>query len=98
MSDGDIRTRVHRDSADGRLVIERVQDVAPILDTNKSLQGEAQSRRSDLKHVATIPNVIIEKWMMEEGVPFLRMEGEEFARFIRRKLADPDYRYLRTDK
>lgn len=92
---GDIVTRVHRDRADKRIIFERVQDVEPILDANKALQGERQ--RGDFRHIASIPNVIIEKWMNESGAPILSMGSEEFARFIRRKLADPDNAFLRTD-
>ena len=34
--------------------------------------------------------------MNEEGAPVLGMSQHEFARFIRRKLDDPDWRFLRT--
>lgn len=92
---GDIVSRVHRDKADGTVTFERRQDVEPILDANKALQGERQ--RGDFRHIASIPNVLIERWMNEEGAPVLSMGSEEFARFIRRKLADPDNAFLRTD-
>ena len=46
--------------------------------------------------VAFVPNVVLEKWMNEEGVPVLGLPADEFARFIRRKLNDPDWRNLRT--
>ena len=36
----DLRTRLHL-QPDGRLVAETVQDVQPILDRNKALQGQA---------------------------------------------------------
>lgn len=94
---GDIVTRIHRNRADRSVTFERVQDVEPILDDNKRLQGEPQSRKSDFRHLATVPNVILEKWINEEGAPVLSMSSHEFARFIRRKLDDPQYAYLRTD-
>lgn len=94
MSDADIRSRVAVDRADGTVTFERVQDVAPILDDNRQLEQQAQ--RGDFRHVGTVPNVLIEKWINEEGAPVLAMSSDEFARFIRRKLDDPDYRYLRT--
>lgn len=96
LSEGNIISRVHRDRSDGRVIFERLQDVEPILDDNKRLEGESQSRKADFRHIATIPNVIIEKWIAEEGAPVLAMSSHEFAAFIRRKLNDPDYRYLRT--
>jgi len=90
-----IRTRVHRDSAERLIHFERVQDVEPILARNKALRDEPQ--RGDFRHIASIPNVILERWMNEEGVNYLALPGEEFARLIRKKLADPDWRWLRTD-
>jgi hypothetical protein len=93
---GDIVTRVHRNRADRSITFERVQSVDGILDDNKRLQGEAQSRKSDFRHVGTVPCVLVEQWL-NEGAPVLRMSSHEFAKFIRRKLDDPAYAYLRTD-
>ena len=82
---------------DGLVVAETIQDVTPILDRNKALRAEAQ--RSDWgRHVASIPNVLIVKWLNEDGADVLRMGAQEFGAFIRRKLGDPDWRHLRTDK
>lgn len=92
---GDIVTRVHRDKADRRIIFERLQDVEPILDANKALQGERQ--RGDFRHIAQIPNVILEKWLHEEGANVLAMGTHEFEAFIRRKLDDQDNAFLRTD-
>ena len=90
-------TRVHVDAGEGTLTFERVQDVEPILERNKALQTMPQ--RSDWgRHIASIPNVILERWIHEEGVNYLGLPGEEFARLIRRKLRDPDWRHLRTLK
>jgi hypothetical protein len=36
--------------------------------------------------------------MNEEGANVLRMSSDEFGKFIRKKLDDPDWRHLRTDK
>ena len=47
-------------------------------------------------HAAT--KSVLERWIHEEGVNYLALPGEEFARLIRRKLNDPDWRHLRTDK
>lgn len=84
----------HHANSDG-IVVERIQDIAPILDRNRALQNEPQ-RTESFRHIGTVPNVLIEKWINEEGAPVLAMSAHEFARFIRRKLNDPDYAYLRT--
>lgn len=92
-----VATRVHLDRSEGVAHVERIQDVEPILERNKALQSIPQ--RSDFgRHIASIPNVILERWIHEEGVNYLALPGEEFARLIRRKLNDPDWRHLRTDK
>jgi hypothetical protein len=91
----DIRTRFHP-HGDGSFTIQRHDpDVEPTLDRNKALQSEPQ-RTDGLKHIASIPAVIIEKWMQETGAPLLSMPSHEFAKFIRKKLRDPQWRYLLT--
>jgi hypothetical protein len=82
---------------DGALIVNRVQDCEPILEANKALQ-KAGKQTGDFRHIGTVPCILIEKWMNEEGVPVLEMNKHEFAKFIRRKLDDPDWRFLRTDK
>lgn len=89
--------RIHLDADGDRLTIEHAQDVEAILDRNKVLQSQPQ--RSDWsRHIATIPNVVLVKWMNEDGVNVLGMSSEEFGAFIRRKLDDPDWRHLRVDR
>lgn len=92
-----VATRLHLDN--GTLIIERVQDVEPILEQNKAYRSEQQ--RSDWgRHVASVPCVIIEKWLNEEharGNTSMRYGSEEYWAMVRRKLNDPAYAYLRTD-
>jgi len=91
-----VRTRVHRDGSDRLIHFERVQDVEPVLESNKARRGQRQS--GDFRHIASIPNVVLERWMNEEGVNYLALPADEFARLIRRKLADPEWRWLRTSE
>lgn len=92
-------TRVHSTPSDRAYHFERVQDVEPILENNKRLKAEAQ--KSDFgRHVASIPSVIVEKWLNEEyarGNTELRFLGPGFNEFIAKKLKDPDNRAWRTD-
>src|ERR1700724_2793055 len=83
---------------DGDLTVEHVQDVEPIIEQNAALRAEPQ--RSDWgRWVASIPNVIIVKWMDEEAargnhvLPFTK----EFDEIVARKLKDPEWAYLRVD-
>jgi hypothetical protein len=90
--------RFHRDGKN--IAIEHSQDVEPILEHNKLLRGEEQ--RSDWgRHVASIPNVIYVKWLDEEhrkGNTSLRLFTPEFDEIVQKKLQDPEWAYLRTDK
>lgn len=83
-----------------KIVVVSEQDVEPILERNHALRGEPQ--RSDWgRHVASIPNVILVKWLNDEyarGNTRLRLFSAEFNDLVARKLRDPDWKYLRTDE
>ena len=84
---------------DRDVTVELVQDVEPILDHNAQLRATPQ--KSDWgRHVASIPNVIMVKWLNEEyarGNVGLRLFSEEMDKIVDRKLKDPEWAYLRTD-
>lgn len=84
---------------DGTVYAKRVQDVESIIENNKELRKEAQ--RSDWgRHVASIPNVILERWLNEAweyGNTSIKLFGAEMDALVERKLKDPEWKYLRTD-
>ncbi len=86
--------------SDGKVSVEQIQDVEPILEHNKMLR--TQEQKSDWgRHVANIPNVIYVQWLNEEharGNLSLRMFTPEFDLIVQKKLNDPEWAYLRTDK
>jgi hypothetical protein len=88
------------DAAEKLTIIEEWQDCEAIIERNKALKSERQ--KSDWgRHVATIPNIIISQWLKEEwdrGHSTIRLGGPEFDKMVERKLKDPDWRWLRTDK
>ena len=92
--------RPHLASNGRELAIEHVQDVAPILEWNRQArQGEQHGDWG--RHVARIPNVIYVKWLNEEharGNTALRPFTPEFDLVVQRKLDDPEWAYLRTDR
>jgi len=99
VSDGSIVNRAFYDAGEREFTFLRVQDVEPIIEHNKRLQGEQQTGGS-FRHIGTIPNILLEKWLHEEldrGNVGLRIGSDEFDRLIARKLQDPDYAFLRTD-
>lgn len=95
-----VQVRPHLDSNGKDLAIEHIQDVEPILEWNR--QARKDEQRSDWgRHVARIPNVIYVKWLYEEhakGNTGLRMFTPEFDLIVQRKLNDPEWAYLRTDR
>jgi hypothetical protein len=82
----------------GTVIASTTQDVEPILARNARLREGPQCGEWG-RHVASIPNVILLKWLNEEharGNIGLRLFTREFDALVARKLADPDWRYLRT--
>jgi len=100
LSDGQVHTRFHYDDTTGAQTIERIQNIEPILNSNKREQtfsDNGYSKSRDLKKIASIPMVVIEKWMKDDGVNVLALTGPERTKYFRKKLNDSDNRYLRTD-
>ena len=64
--DGTIARVLHTESAefDDTFHIETVEDVAPILESVKTLREDHRAR-SDMKHVARVPVTVVEKAMRE---------------------------------
>jgi hypothetical protein len=94
-----VTTKLKIDNGD--LIVQRTQDCEPIIEHNKVLQGIPQASTGTEtwgRHVASIPNVIIEQWCVESGVNLFALPQHEFARFIKAKINDPDWRWLRTDR
>lgn len=92
--------KLYVDEGEKKLTFVNVQDVEPILDLNKAQRSEEQY--SDWgRRIARIPNAIMLQWYYEEqakGNTTLQMYSEEFDKIVARKLQDPDWAYLRTDK
>lgn len=96
----DITNKAFYDPADRALTFTRTQDITDILDRNKELQSLRQDPKADWRHTASIPNVIYEKWVSEEwarGNKITAIFGPQMEEVIKRKLADPDNKWLRTD-
>lgn len=87
------RTWYESDGAGGfRLVTEA--DCEPVLDGNKQLQsGSGRDYwKGDVRKEASIPNVILMKWLVEDGIQYWTPEGQ--SRIVK-KLNDPEWRYLK---
>jgi hypothetical protein len=94
--EGSAASGMEIDAATDQMVVHRTQDVQPLLDRNKRFQNsglDGMSPTRDWKQVASIPNIILEKWLKEEG---LRYWDEEHKHRLLKKLDDPEWAYLRT--
>lgn len=95
-----LSVQILKDSNGKDLAVKHTQDVEPILEWNKEARREEQ--HSDWgRHVAKIPNVIYVQWLDEEhrrGNTNLRLFTPEFDAIVQKKLQDPEWAYLRTDR
>lgn len=88
----------HYDHQTKMTTIESVQNVEPIIERNKEL-AKTDHQKIGIKncwwHTASVPNIIIEKWMREDGIDFF---NKDHWKAIKRKLNDPEWAYLRTGR
>jgi len=91
------RVRFYREC--GGITVEHWQDCEPVLERNKLLRDQPQ--KSDWgRHVASIPNGVLLKWLHEEWNRgnFIKAFGPEMDELVDRKLRDPEWKHLRVDK
>jgi hypothetical protein len=84
---------------DGKTRFVAEADVAPVLEHNKAAanHNDGYSASRDLRRVASIPYVVMIKWLNEEGFWALDADKDpDVAKKLAAKLNDPDWRYLRT--
>lgn len=92
-----IKTNFKYDHDTDSMVVNRVQDVQPLLELNKkelngdSMYGPAVNK--GMRKVASIPLVIIEKWKRELGVDVF---NKDHMPRVKQILNDPEYKWLRT--
>lgn len=73
------------------------QDATPLLDANKAAYNDGtngwMSKSREMKKVASIPAIILMKWLTEEGIDY---RNRNHWPAIIRKLNSNEYLYLRT--
>jgi len=100
--DGYMRTKA-RINGDDTMTIRHEQDpahVAEVLSMNVALNNRDRRSTSlwdnrNFVHVARIPEELIIRWQIEEGINFYRCNEDDRARLFA-KLNDSEYRQLRT--
>jgi hypothetical protein len=84
-----------RDNGDGTFSISSSQDLESVLDYCKAAEShnDGYSPSRELKRAFFLPDVLVIKWMNEEG--WNAYDPACSDRLVR-KMNDPDYAYLKT--
>ena len=93
---GGVVSTFHYEEMEDRAIVKVSQDCEAIVEHNKAMQTEDPRLGDWGKRIALIPNVVVQKWMQEDGINFLTLPKKEKGVYLRRKLNSPEYRYLRT--
>src|ERR1700759_3570611 len=82
-----------RHDADGSIHVESHADVEGILDHNKAMatHNDGYNPTRDMRRVASIPMILIHKWLNEEGWNALDPNHEDK---LRQKLNSSEFLYL----
>ncbi len=89
-------TDIDYSATDRRIVVNRSQDVEPIIEHLAALRqdSDGKSKSGELYHVGDIPMVVVEGYLAEAGVTF-----HEFIRddtHVKRILTNPDFAKFRV--
>ena len=75
--------------------IEHIQDIQPLVDSNKNLQENDHLIRDELRLSARIPLTVYYEWKNKFGVDVFNPNHKEG---VKKLLNSADYRYLKTTK
>lgn len=76
---------------DGKIIVSRSQDVTSILDFNREKQADGHNVKSDMRHVAGVPFVVLEKWLTDSG---LKLGSPEFGEYVKKQIMGGEYSKL----
>ena len=75
--------------------IEHIQDIQPLVDSNKNLQDNDHLMSDELRLSARIPMTVYYEWKSKFGVDVFNPNHKEG---VKKLLNSADYRYLKTTK
>lgn len=87
----DIQTKIAE--AQGEQFIQRTQDCTPIAERCQAMHREGMHGSSEVKLAASIPNILIEKYCLDNGITFRDWMTDETH--MRRMLSDPALAHFR---
>ena len=73
---------------DGKIIINRSQDIQPILEFNKQRNIDGHKYGSDMRLAGSIPFTVVEMWMRECGA---KLGSQELNEYIKKKLMSGDF-------
>ena len=95
-----IKTVYKGDEVTGNLEQHFSQDVEPILKANKIKRNNFDGYNKDksVKSIAEIPIVVLYQWLQEGDQFLFSMPPAEQHTYLRKKLNDPKWAYLKTSE
>tara|TARA_R100000231_G_C5240588_1_gene139646 strand:- start:318 stop:617 length:300 start_codon:yes stop_codon:yes gene_type:complete len=75
------------------MAIEHIQDIKPLIDSNKKLQQEDHHIADDFRLSARIPMTVYYEWKNKFGVDMFDPNHKEG---VKKLINSPEYRYLKT--
>jgi hypothetical protein len=78
---------------DGRLIVRREQDVEPILEAAKRAHREGVHGSRDLRHAASLPMVLVEKYCNDHAISFAEFMRE--PKHVKAMCNDPALAHFR---
>ena len=83
----------HYHNPTGEFAIEHIEDIQPLIDSNKKLQQEDHSIRDEFRLSARIPMTVVYEWKRQFGVDLFNKDHKDA---VKKLLNSHDYRYLKT--
>ena len=99
-AEGNALTEYYHDESTDIGYIRKVERFGPRVELNKRLQKEKvyADKKRPMARVASIPPIIAHQWMIDDGVIWFQLRGDDLEKYLNRKLNDPDWKWLRTSE
>ena len=98
--EGDELKTIKADEMTNTFYEHTTQDVEGVLKSNKARRNEFSgwNTAKDVKSIAEIPIVVCYQWLQEDGILFTALPKEEMSKYLKKKLNDPQWSYLKTSE
>ncbi len=98
---GGVVSVVEHNDLEKTTTFAQYQDFTPIFEHNKKLATQDDGYTSHDKwrrRVASIPNILLLKWLREDGipVPLYMRKPRNYSKWLRSKIYDPDNSFVLT--